>query len=336
MSKKIKFGIIGCSNIAERSVIPAIIESKNAEVVTIGSRSIEKAKNFASKFDCTKFGTYDDVINDVEVDAVYISLPIALHQEWCKKAAIVKKHIICEKSFSDSLESTMKVLDICKANNIRIMEGFMVRFHPRTKKILEIIKEKTIGNVFSFLGNYGFPHTSFEDIRYNRNLGGGVLNETGCYPVIMCRTIFDEEPVGVFSNLYFDKKLDVDTKGAIIMLFQNSKIGQMTFSFDSSYQANYRIWGDKGILETERAYSIPPTLESKITIQNTDNKEVISIDAANQFKLMIEEFSKEILEEHNDRKKFEDEILKQAKVMEAIRISNKENRFVFINEVDNL
>ena len=336
MNRKIKFGIIGCSNIADRAVIPAIIESKNAELVILGSRSIEKAKNFANKFDCTKFGTYEDVLNDIEVDVVYVSLPIALHQEWCKKAAIAKKHIICEKSFSDSLESTKKVLEICKDNNIRIMEGFMVRFHPRTQKILEVIKEKTIGKIFSFFGNYGFPPTSFEDIRYNKKLGGGVLNETGCYPVMMCRTIFNEEPIGLFSNLYFDEKLDVDIKGSVLMLFENSKIGQITFSFDSSYQANYRIWGDKGILETERAYSIPPTLESNITIQNTKNKKTIKIDAANQFKIMIEEFSKEILEEYDNREKFENEILKQAQVMEAIRISNKENRFVFINEVDNL
>lgn len=332
MNEKIRFGIIGCSSIAKRSVIPALIESKNAKLEFVGSRTKDKAEKIANEFGCEKFGNYEQVLDSKDVDAVYISLPIALHEEWCIKSALAKKHILCEKSFSTSFQSTKNILDVCETNKVRIMEGIMVRFHPRTKKILEMVKEKTIGNIFSFSGNYGFPPVSFNDIRYNKSLGGGVLNETGCYPICICRSVFNEEPIGVFSNLYFDEELKIDIKGNVLLLFQNSKIGQISFSFDNFYQANYKIWGDKGILETSRAFSIPPNLDSTIIFENEENKKNITVNAANHFTLMIDEFSKEI-SSHNNKTEFEEELLKQAQIMEAVRISNKENRFVFINEV---
>ena len=159
------------------------------------------------------------------------------------------------------------------------------------------------------------------------------MNETGCYPILMCRIIFGEEPVGVFSNIHFDKNLQVDIKGHVILQFQNSKIGQTSFSFDSFYEANSKIWGKKGILETTRAFSIPPNLNSTITLKNEKGKKEILIKSADHFMLMIEEFSKEILSNKNNKIKFENELLNQARVLEAIRISNNENRFVFINEV---
>jgi len=333
MKNKMRFGIIGCSSIAERSVIPAILKSNNAELEFIGSRSNDKAKKIADKFGCKKFGNYDDLLNDKNVEIVYISLPIGLHEEWCIKAANAKKHILCEKSFSISFDSTKKILNLCKTNDVRIMEGFMVRFHPRTKKILEMVKDNSIGEIFSYYGTYGFPPVTFDNIRYSKKLGGGVLNETGCYPILMCRIIFDEEPIGVFSNINYDKNLEVDIKGHVILQFKNSKIGQTSFSFDNFYQANSKIWGKKGILETTRAFSIPPNLNSTITLKNEKEEKEILIHPADHFMLMIDEFSKEILSNNNNKNKFEGEILNQSRVLEAIRISNNENRFVFINEV---
>jgi dTDP-3,4-didehydro-2,6-dideoxy-alpha-D-glucose 3-reductase len=333
MNDKIRIGVIGCSSIAERSVIPAILEAENAELEFVGSRSNEKAKKIADKFGCKKFGNYSELLDDENIDLVYISLPIGLHEEWCIKAANAKKHILCEKSFSTSFKSTKKILDLCRTNDVRAMEGLMIRFHPRTQKIHEMIKNKTIGEVFLYSGNYGFPPVTFDNIRYNKTLGGGVLNETGCYPILMSRIIFDEEPIGVFSNIYFDKKLQVDIKGHAFLKFRNSKIGQISFSFDSFYQANSKIWGKKGMIETSRAFAIPPTLNSTIILENEEKRKEVTVQPANHFKLMIEKFSKEILSQNNNKIKFEDELLKQSRVLEAIRISNNENRFVFISEV---
>ncbi|MCH7774586.1 MAG: Gfo/Idh/MocA family oxidoreductase, partial [Bacteroidetes bacterium] len=156
----------------------------------IRSRSNDKAQKFARFVGCENFGTYNDVVQSEEIDAVYISLPIELHEEWSIKASKAGKHVLCEKSSTTSYSSAKLMIESSKKNNVRIMEGFMFKFHPQHKKVLEFINSNKIGKPFVFCGSYGFPHVSKDDIRYNPELGGGVLNETGCYPIYSSRIIF--------------------------------------------------------------------------------------------------------------------------------------------------
>ena len=135
MKRKTRFGIIGCSRISDLSTIPAILESQYAELEFIGSRTTAKAKKFAKKFDCKKYGTYEEALKDNQVDAVYISVPVGLHEKWSILAARAGKHILCEKSSTDSYESAKKMVSESKKNNVRIMEGFMFRFPIHSKSI---------------------------------------------------------------------------------------------------------------------------------------------------------------------------------------------------------
>ena len=139
----LKFGIIGCSRIAKRSVIPAIIKSEFAELEIIGSRSTNKAKKFASEFNCEKFGSYEDVILDDSVDVVYISTPIHTHAEWSNKSTAAGKHVYVEKSSTYDLKSAKEMVESAKENNVRLMEGFMFRFHPQHQKVKELIENKS-------------------------------------------------------------------------------------------------------------------------------------------------------------------------------------------------
>lgn len=336
MQKQVKFGIIGCSTIANRSTIPAIKKSRFATLEIIGSRSMSKAEEFAKKFDCSKFGTYEEVLEDNEVDAVYISIPNGLHEQWSKKAAKSGKHVLCEKSSVTSFDSALKVVKCCKENEVRIMEGFMFRFHPQHIKVLELIKKNEIGELFVFKGMYGFPPVSKKDIRYNVNLGGGVLNETGCYPIFASRMVFGEEPVGVVCNLYFDKEMNVDIKGHSYILYNNHKAAMLAFGFENSYQANYRIWGTHGIIELKRAYAVPPDFATVINVQSVDENKEISIDPSDHFKLMIDVFCQEILGIDICRFNFETDLINQARVMEAHRISNQKKQFVDLEDLPNL
>ena len=153
----LKFGIIGCSKIAKKSVIPAILQSEFAELGIIGSRNIKKSREFAKEFNCKKNGTYDDVISDDSINAVYISTPIGTHAELAIKAASAGKHVYCEKSATDSFTSAKEMVECSKNNNVRIMEGFMFRFHPQHQKVQELINNNKIGNLDSFYGSFGFP-----------------------------------------------------------------------------------------------------------------------------------------------------------------------------------
>ena len=165
----LKFGIIGCSKIAKKSVIPAILKSEFAELKVIGSRSKEKSNEFSNEFNCKENGTYDDVIFDESVDIVYISTPIGTHAELAIKAASAGKHVYCEKSSTDSFNSAKQMIECSKNNNVRIMEGFMFKFHPQQKKVKDLINDNKIGDLNSFNGSFGFPSFPEDDIRYKKN-----------------------------------------------------------------------------------------------------------------------------------------------------------------------
>jgi dTDP-3,4-didehydro-2,6-dideoxy-alpha-D-glucose 3-reductase len=333
MTDKITIGIIGCSTIAKNSTIPAILKSNNVILEHIGSRSNNKALEFAKTFDCKKCGTYDDVINDKNVDAIYISTPVGNHEEWVLKSAKAGKHVLCEKSSTTSFNSAKKMVSVVKQNNVRLMEGFMYRFHPSHQKVKKIINDKIIGEIFLFSSKYGFPPISKNNIRYNKSLGGGILNDAGCYPINASRMLFESEPKGVFCNLTIDKQTQVDTKATLLMNFGDNKQSQSSVGYDLEYQSNYSLWASKGSLNLTRAYNIPPDMQAKLKIKNTNRDEEILIEPVNHFQLMIESFSDEIIKPNLDKLNFEEDLLNQAKVMEACRISNNEKRYVEIKEI---
>jgi len=333
MTDRIKIGIIGCSTIAKNSTILAILKSNNAKLEHIGSRLNDKALEFSKTFDCKKCGTYDDVINDKNVDAVYISTPVGNHEEWVLKSAKAGKHVLCEKSSTISFNSAKKMVSVVKENNVRLMEGFMYRFHPSHQKVKKCINDKIIGKVFLFSSRYGFPPISKDNIRYDKSLGGGILNDAGCYPINASRMLFESEPRGVFCNLTMDKETQVDTKATLLMDFADGRQSQSTVGYDLQYQSTYNLWGSDGFLNLTRAYNIPPDMQARLNIKNSSMDEEILIEPVNHFKLMVESFCNEIIKSNSCKYNFEEDLLNQAKVMEACRISNNEKRYVEIKEI---
>ena len=336
----LKFGIIGCSRIAKKSVIPAILKSEFAELEMIGSRTNDKAKEFSNEFNCKKNGTYDDVISDDSINVIYISTPIGTHEELAIKAACAGKHVYCEKSSTDSFTSAKKMVECSKNNNVRIMEGFMFRFHPQHQKVKELINNKKIGKIDSFNGSFGFPSFPEGDIRYNKELGGGFLNDSGCYPICASRMIFDGEPVSVFYQSYNDLKNDVDVKGTSILSYKNNKTASITYANGNYYQAKYEVWGSDGIISLDRAYSVPSDFITKINLQyNIENSwegrknEIIEIPSTDHFLKMIDAFCMEIMGKKKSPFNFEEELLNQAKVMEAHRLSNSSHKEIWLSEI---
>ena len=330
--KPLKFGIIGCSRIAKRSVIPAIIKSEFAEVEIIGSRSTEKAKEFAKEFNCEKFGTYEDVISDNSVDVVYISTPIGTHAEWSNKTTAAGKHVYVEKSSTYDLKTAKEMVGSAKENNVRLMEGFMFRFHPQHQKVKELIKEGKIGEVKSFNGIFGFPAFPEGNIRYD----SGFLLDSGCYPIYASRMIFDEEPLGASCIQKMIPESSVDVGGSAILFYENGKTATITYSNGSYYQAKYEVWGTDGVISLDRAYSVPPDFITKVTLQyNTENNwdgrhtETFEIEPKDHFLEMLDTFCMEITGTKKAPFDFEQELLNQAKVMFAVSSSASPPEKVF-------
>lgn len=330
--KKLRFGIIGCSRIAESSVIPSIQNSKYANLEVIGSRNNKKSKDFAKKFKCKNFGTYEDVLENDDVDVVYISVPVGLHEKWAIKAAKNGKHILCEKSSTITFSSAKKMVLSAKKHNVRLMEALMFRFHPQHSKVKELIKNNYLGKLFNFTGFYGFPPIPRTDIRFDKSLGGGILNDAGCYPICASRILFNEEPESVFCNLTVDEKSKVDTKANLFLKYADLKSAYMAVGYDVSYNSTYGLWGTNGNLSLKRAYNIPSDMNAEI-ILNRENPKILSIKPVNHFNLMIDNFSKTLLHTIKASFNFEDDLLKQARIMEAARKSSKTKKVIKINDI---
>ena len=327
----LKIGAIGCSDVAKRQFFPAINSSQLANVEYIGSRSLKKAEEWAKKYGCSKFGTYDDVI-DSNIDAVYISLPIGLHEEWTLKAAKAGKHVLCEKSSTTSYESAKKMVKTCKENNIRILEGFAFRFHPQHKQIRELICRE-IGELHNFYGIYGFPLPLEDNIRWKKELGGGVLNDVSCYPIYASRLVFQSEPISVLSHLEFDKKFDVDKSADVILKYPNEKTAFVSSSFNNYYQSKYSVWGSKARISTKRAYAVPRDYKTSVYLDKNDKISETIIPPVDQFAIMFDIFCNVLTNNIKNPYDFENDLLEQAKLMESIRISSHEKRLVPLSEI---
>ncbi len=340
MDNKVKIGILGCADIAKRYAIKAFQSIDNCEVVSIASRDPVKAKEWALDFNIQAEESYDSLLNNKDIDAVYIPLPVGLHKEWTLKAVATGKHIICEKSLAGDFESAKKMVDACRVGGVVLYENFMSDLHPQHEKIMSLIKSGDIGKIFVFRGFFGFPPLNKDNIRYDKKLGGGCLNDAGAHIIFMARKIFGQEPISVACNLIEDEKLGVDIQGTAMLEFPDERVALVAFSFCSAYQNNYSVWGSEAVINVKQAYSIGPEMKPVIEIVKTKNYEEIStiIDApiANQFEMIFHDFCDTILRQKNRSEKINNtysRILDQAKVLEAMRRSSQEKRMVKIEEI---
>ncbi len=326
----LKLGLIGCSNVAKKNLFSYLENNSNYDLWIIGSRSSKNASEWANNYGAKHFGNYDDVINS-DVDVVYISLPIGLHEEWCVKAAKKGINIICEKSLTTSLSSTKNILDECKKNKVRLLEAFSFRFHPQHKKFKELTSKHS-KKVFNFYGSYGMPPFPKNDIRWNKDLGGGILNDVACYPICASRIFFESEPEYVYSHMEIDADHYVDVKVDIMAKFPQGEVAYLSGGFNHYYQSKYSVWTDNMKLELTRAYAVPPTFKTKITLDKDDQISDFEIDKIDQFGLMFNSFH-DVLKGKAKIFNFESDIIEQARFMEAVRTSHKEKRLVKVSDI---
>lgn len=338
MDQKLNIGILGCASIAKKYAIKAFQSLDLVDQIFIASRDHEKSKALSHEFGIKSHASYDDLINNKNIHAVYIPLPIGLHETWAIKAAKAGKHILCEKSLSHSLASTRKIIDACKKNKVVLFENFMCDYHPQHAQVLSLINSNEIGTPITFKGYFGFPAFHKDNFRNNKRLGGGSLNDAGAYTLFMARKILGGEPLTITCQLEMDKKTGVDTRGSAFLTFKDNKTAFISFGFDNVYQNNYSVWGSKGLVTVQMAYSIPPQMEPSIELYKNENLQAttqkIQSTPANHFELIFKDFCETILKK--DSKKMQEkysQILLQAKALEAMRRSSKKNKVISLKTI---
>jgi D-xylose 1-dehydrogenase (NADP+, D-xylono-1,5-lactone-forming) len=253
--KKVRWGILSTASIAQQALIPAFERANNAVVTGIASSS-GKAEEVAAQFNIAKtYSSYEAMLQDPEIDAVYIPLPNHLHKKWTLEAAKHGKHILCEKPASLTAEETKEMVEFCTESNVKFMEAFMYQFHPQHERVREIIKSGEIGEVKFMRASFSFFLAQPEgNVRMDSEKGGGSLYDVGCYGIHSIRSILGTEPVEVHVHANVDSDYQVDISAFGHMKMENGVHAHFDCSFDMVFREEYEVIGTQGQIKVPRAF----------------------------------------------------------------------------------
>ena len=296
--KKIRWGILSTAKIGIGSVIPAIQQSNNGVAAAIASRDAQKARDTARALSIARaFDSYQALLESPDIDAVYIPLPNSLHAEWSIRAAQHGKHILCEKPFALNTTQVDEMIAAAKQHRVLLMEAFMYRFHPQYAQVKELIAQGAIGEVRMIRSAFGFQQNDLNNIRLQRELGGGSLMDVGCYCVNVSRWLAGTEPVQAQASAMFGEKSRVDETLIGILRFPNNVNAHFDSSFHTAYREGLEIQGSEGRLELERPFrSHAAGGIGKIILHRKDDPhQIFTTPAINHYRLMVEHFADAIL-----------------------------------------
>jgi predicted dehydrogenase len=332
MTKKVKWGILSTAPIAQRRVLPALRDCQYVEVVAIGSRSLDRAKAVADQFSIPRaYGTYEDLLGDPEVEAIYNPLPNHLHVEWSIRAASRGKHVLVEKPLSMNVPEARRLLEARDNYDVKIGEAFMVRTHPQWLRTVEVIHSGRIGRLRSILGYFSYFNVDPENTRNIEAYGGGALMDIGCYPIKTSRWVFGEEPLRVIGCIERDPSFKTDRLTSAILEFPTGQCA-FTVSTQMVYYQRMQFFGTTGRVDIEIPFNAPIDKPCRILIDDCKTLyangsavvELVSI--CNQFTIQADLFSQAIRNDTEVPNPLEDAICNMA-VIEALFRSAHSHRW---------
>lgn len=250
----LKWGILGTSKIAQVSLIPAFRASRKNELYAVASRSLTKAEEFARLNTIPKvFGTYDELLKDSTVQAIYIPLPNSMHKMWAIEAMKAGKHVLCEKPVGLNEEEAREMVAVAEEKQVVLMEGFMYRYHPRFAKFIKIIQKGSLGNIRFIHSAFTYNITNPNDIRLIPELGGGALMDVGCYCIDFSRQITQREPLSVQAQCY-EGNTGVDLQVIVTMDFGDNIYSVFEAAFNTTRRQFCHIAGTEGTLDITQPF----------------------------------------------------------------------------------
>ena len=326
--KKIKWGILSTAKIGVTKVIPALLKANNCEVVAIASRDLNKAKSVAAQFNAAKaFGSYEELLADDEIDAVYNPLPNHLHLPFTLGAIKAGKHVLCEKPIGLNKEEAETLQrEASLHGDLKVMEAFMYRFHPQWTKAKELVDNGTIGKVKNIQSFFSYNNVDPSNIRNKADIGGGGLMDIGCYCISFPRFILGKEPVEVSGNSVFDKEFKTDILTSGTLFFEEDVIANFTCSTQLFPYQRVNILGDKGRIEIDIPCNAPLDEPTKVTLYLNGDEKIMYFEG-NQYTLECEAFANSILNNTDVPTSLSDAV-NNMKVIDAIVESNLKKKII--------
>jgi predicted dehydrogenase len=298
-TSRLRFGILGTARIARTFFLPGVRRSRLASVAAIASRDPERAQTVATEFNIPGVhASYEALLADPAIDAVYIPLPNSLHEEWTIAAAHAGKHVLCEKPVASQLATAERMAQACRAGGVVLMEAFMWRHHPQHRRVRELLTSGIIGDPNFVRASFTFvidqPVDQPVNVRLQHDLDGGSLMDVGCYGVNAARWVFESEPEVALAQQSLDEERGVDMALAGVLRFSGQRLAVFDSSFDRAPRNTYSVEGPLGTLHVERAFR-PDDDPARIVVTRPGQADLVEdIPAAHQFALEIDHFAESV------------------------------------------
>ena len=315
--RKLKWGVLSTANIGVAKVIPAMQAGNYCNILGIASRSEGNAKEVAEKLSIEKwYGSYEDLLNDDEIEAVYIPLPNDLHVPYALKAIEANKHVLCEKPIALSAAEANKLLEAAQNKpHLKVMEAFMYKMHPQWLKAKSLVDEGAIGDLKTVHSFFSYFNADAQNIRNDKTKGGGALMDIGCYCISLSRFLFNDEPINVMAQVELDPQFNTD-RLTLGMLQFNKGTASFTCATQCAPYQRVLIYGTTGFIEIEIPFNAPPDKPTKLWLRSTSTQE-FEFDVVNQYTLQGDLFSLSVLNNTPVPETLNDAV-QNMKVIEAI------------------
>ncbi len=319
----VRWGVLSTAKIGLEKVIPAMQAGSYCDVAAIASRNLATAQDAAKQLGIDKaFGSYEELLADPDIDAVYNPLPNHLHVSWSIKALKAGKHVLCEKPIGMNVAEAEKLLHAAHTHShLKIMEAFMYRHHPQWQRALQIVSQGKIGNLETIQSFFAYTNTDPENIRNIPEAGGGGLMDIGCYCISLARFLFSAEPRRVIGMMTYDPQFQTDRLTSGMLDFDN---GSATFTCSTQLAPYQRvnIFGTEGRVEIEIPFNPSPAQTCKIWYQHGGKIEEIMLEICDQYTIQGDLFSQSVLKDSPVPTPLEDAVA-NMRVIEAIIRSAK-------------
>lgn len=333
LMNRVRWGVLGTARIATVHVIPALQQAEHAEVTAVASRHLERAEAAARTLGlATAYGSYEELLADPEIDAVYIPLPNDLHVAWSMRALAAGKHVLCEKPIGLSSAEAQTLLEGARRYpNLKVMEAFMYRFHPQWQHAREMVAAGELGDLRSIQSFFSYSNTDPSNIRNQPEHGGGGLMDIGCYNISYSRYIFGSEPVRVVAVAEMDPVFKTDRLVSAVLDFGASGTATFTCSTQLVPYQRVNIFGTRGRIEVEIPVNAPSNQPCRLSRQHDSTIDEILFETCNQYTLQGEAFSLAVIEDRPVPTPLEDAVA-NMRIIEAIQRSSRDGSWIRLDE----
>ena len=301
--RSLRWGILSTADIARHKVIPGMKKADRCSIVAIASRDVTRAREVAAELGIpTAHGSYEALLADPDVDAVYIPLPNHLHATWTIAAARAGKHVLCEKPIALAAAEAEQMAAVCEAEGVRLMEAFMYRLHPSWVAVGELVAAGRIGILRSIQSWFSYFNDDPANIRNIREVGGGALYDIGCYTVNLSRMLFGSEPVAVQASIVTDSATGVDVLTSAILRFEGG-VASFTCSTRTEPDQRVHVYGTTGRISIDIPFNIPPDRPTAVRVTAGGDPpvapatEVIAFPTTDPYTAQAERFATAILDD---------------------------------------